>query len=95
MLKDLFNDISTIFFTYNVGVRQGENLSFFLFALWINDLEYIVQNVLNKFIPRIFNSNLIMPLWYWKLNITFFSLYHVTVKSCDQFLQKLYMKHNV
>ena len=37
-----------------------------------------VQNVLNKFIPKLFNSNFIMPLWYWKLNITlvfcFFSL---------------------
>ena len=28
-----------------------------------------VQNFLNKFIPKLF-SNFIMPLWYWKLNIT-------------------------
>ena len=36
------------------------------------------------------NSNLILLLWYWKVNITLISLYHVTVKSCDQFRHKLY-----
>ena len=29
-----------------------------------------VQKALNKLITKILNSNLIMPLWYWKLNIT-------------------------
>lgn len=37
------NDMSTNFFTCNVGVRQGENLSPFLFALYINDLENFLQ----------------------------------------------------
>ena len=32
------NDMSTNFFTSNVAVIQGENLSPFLFALYINDL---------------------------------------------------------
>lgn len=33
------------FFMCNMGVRQGENLSPFLFSLYINDLEnYLVQN---------------------------------------------------
>ena len=35
--------MSSDFFTCNVGVRQGENLSPFLFALYINDLEYFLQ----------------------------------------------------
>ncbi|XP_056016752.1 uncharacterized protein LOC130053469 [Ostrea edulis] len=37
------NGMSTDFFTCNVGVRQGENLSPFLLALYINDLEYFLQ----------------------------------------------------
>jgi hypothetical protein len=32
-----------IFFTCNVGVRQGENLSPFLFSLYINDLDTFLQ----------------------------------------------------
>ena len=35
--------MSTNFFTCNVRVRQGENLSPFLFALYINDLENFLQ----------------------------------------------------
>lgn len=36
-----------VFFSCNVGVRQGEDLSPFLFSLYINDLEnYPVQNKL-------------------------------------------------
>ena len=31
------------FFLCNVGVRQGENLSPFLFSLFINDLESFLQ----------------------------------------------------
>ena len=31
---------------------------------------YKVQNVFYKFIPKNFDSDLIIPLWYWKLNIT-------------------------
>lgn len=32
------------FFSFNVGVRQGENLSPFLFSLYINDLKnYLVE----------------------------------------------------
>lgn len=47
-----------------------------------------VQKVLNKITTKMFIFNLIMPLRYWKLNITLIilSLYHVTVKSRDQFL---------
>ena len=33
------NGMSTNFFSCNVGVRQGENLSPFLFSLYVNDLE--------------------------------------------------------
>ena len=33
------NGMSSGFFECNVGVRQGENLSPFLFSLYINDLE--------------------------------------------------------
>ena len=31
------------FFSSNIGVRQGENLSSFLFALFINDIEEYFQ----------------------------------------------------
>ena len=37
MLK--INGMSSEFFNCNIGVRQGENLSPFLFSLYINDLE--------------------------------------------------------
>ena len=37
------NDMSTIFFAFNVGVRQGKNLSPFLFALYSNDLDFFLQ----------------------------------------------------
>ncbi|XP_061174937.1 uncharacterized protein LOC133184104 isoform X3 [Saccostrea echinata] len=38
------------FFMCNVGVRQGENLSPFLFSLFINDLEdYLTRNQINGF----------------------------------------------
>ena len=33
------NNVKSDYFMCNVGVRQGENLSPFLFALYINDLE--------------------------------------------------------
>lgn len=39
------NGISSNFFECNVGVRQGENLSPFLFSLYINDLEnFLLEN---------------------------------------------------
>ena len=49
----------------------------------------IVQNVLNKFIPKdLFQIDCAIVIL--KLNITliisFLSLYHVPVKSCDQFI---------
>lgn len=37
--KICINGFSSDLFTCNVGVRQGENLSPFLFSLYINDLE--------------------------------------------------------
>jgi hypothetical protein len=33
------NSRTTDFFNCNVGVRQGDNLSLFLFSLFINDIE--------------------------------------------------------
>ena len=37
--KICINGFSSDLFTCNVGVRQGESLSPFLFSLYINDLE--------------------------------------------------------
>jgi hypothetical protein len=34
---------SDFFFTCNVGITQGKKLSPFLFALYVNDLEYFLQ----------------------------------------------------
>lgn len=38
------NDGSTPFFDCLIGVRQGENLSLFLFSIFLNDLEYFLQS---------------------------------------------------
>ena len=38
------NGMSSEFFNCNIGVRQGENLSPFLFSLYINDLEDFLLN---------------------------------------------------
>ena len=43
MLK--INGMSSEFFNCNIGVRQGENLSPFLFSLYINDLEEFLLNM--------------------------------------------------
>lgn len=41
----LINDKQTEYFNCNVGVRQGENLSPLLFALFLNDLEeHLIMN---------------------------------------------------
>lgn len=42
------NGLSSEFFSCNVGVRQGENLSPFLFSLYIYDLEkfFIDENII-------------------------------------------------
>ena len=42
MLK--INGMSSEFFNCNIGVRQGENISPFLFSLYINDLEEFLLN---------------------------------------------------
>ena len=42
MLK--INGMSSEFFNCNIGVRQGENISPFLFSLYINDLEKFLLN---------------------------------------------------
>ena len=42
--KIFMNGASSEFFSCNVGVRQGENLSPFLFSMYINDLEqYLIE----------------------------------------------------
>lgn len=43
--KIFFDDFSSDLFTCNVGVRQGESLSLFLFSLYINDLEDYVTRL--------------------------------------------------
>lgn len=45
-IKSRMNGTVSDFFSCNVGVRQGENLSPFLFSLYINDLEnYLVEKI--------------------------------------------------
>jgi hypothetical protein len=43
------NQEYSAFFRCDIGVRQGENLSPFLFALYLNDLEkFFIQNDINS-----------------------------------------------
>ena len=54
MLK--INGMSSEFLNCNIGVRQGENLSPFLFSLYINDLEEFLLNKNVVGIHRISNA---------------------------------------
>lgn len=55
--KITVNGMSSNFFYFNAGVRQVENLSYFLFSLYIKDLEkYLIEkgiNVLKNFFKDI------------------------------------------
>ena len=43
----MINDIKTDFFKISIGVRQGENLSPILFALFLNDMNEYMSHVMN------------------------------------------------
>lgn len=43
--KVKLNDETSTFFFCNLGVRQGENLSPFLFSMYINDIEIFMREM--------------------------------------------------
>ena len=52
------------YFMCKVGVRHGENLSPFLFSIYINDLEdYLLRNGVNGFNCKIVIKKLLMVLY--------------------------------
>ena len=71
MLK--INGMLSDFFNCNIGVRQGENLSPFLFSLYINDLEefLVEKNVLG--IHSISNDIENELFVYFKLLVLFYA----------------------
>ena len=69
MLK--INGMSSEFFNCNIGVRQGENLSPFLFSLYINDLEEFLLNKNVVGIHSISNAIENELLVYFKLLVLF------------------------
>lgn len=71
--KISMNGLSSEFFSCNVGVRQGENLSPFLFSLYINDLEkfMIDKNIIGlQSVTKPLEDELFM---YFKLCILFYA----------------------
>ena len=71
MLK--INGMSSEFFNCNIGVRQGENLSPFLFSLYINDLEEFLLNKNVVGIHSISNAIENELLVYFKLLVLFYA----------------------
>lgn len=78
VIKNLYKDIKSCvflegkksdFFVSNIGVRQGENLSPFLFSLFINDIEDYFMN--NDCTHLDFDSNVISD--YMKLMIILYA----------------------
>ena len=66
-------ELKTDFFLCDVGVRQGEKISPFLFALYLNDLEeYLDENSVDglKFINDKFTENIVL---YTKLFILLYA----------------------
>ena len=67
------NGMSSEFFNCNIGVRQGENLSPFLFSLYINDLEDFLLNKNVVGIHSISNAIENELLVYFKLLVLFYA----------------------
>ena len=82
------NGVTSSFFDSNIGVRQWENLSPFLFAVFLNDLEsFLSSNAELKGVACVTNAASNMIYMYLKIFVLLYADYTVILAESSDDLQ--------